>query len=185
MNLCKLKIYFYFFFVIFAVFFCDGKAKVSKKEFSFCKELSEYECLPPLLAKEAVYVLENPQTTGTMEDFINSLFQSKEALSFQLKISPALSETVFANWQKNLKAYLIIARETEKIQINQINILPGIVSASLPLFSIYKEKYKNFLEDKFKIPSRINVQLELNIDEKIIVKRSIALQLKINRTIIH
>ena len=177
--------------LLLSLFFlkCDlilkEKKKSGKREFSFCKELSEKECMPPLLEKEALYLIENADTTGTMENFITSLRKNDDSISFHLKFSNSLEKEKLEYWKKEFRVFYNFEDAEKRYQLKETKVDTKGAYARIPLHLVLAQKFHHALQEPYKKPPVFTIHYELYLEDKIFGTRSIALRFKVNTVTIH
>lgn len=172
----------YFFFLSFLFLLSCSPANVQIEKFSLCQQLSHDHCIPPLIAKQTVYYLNNPHVSSNMQQYIDSVERAEKTLSFAFSFNRKLNPKEQQLWQKNLKArYYFPTKEKNKEKFylfESLTFYNKNVNASVSLASMLEKKFPNAIIQDYQTPDSFSIVIELyQKPNNILVKRTITIEI--------
>lgn len=129
-----------------ALFFFCKPATVEKNEFSFCKDLSEKECLPPVVDDSVHYFFNRVRTDSNYEDFFNDIYFSGDTLSFHLKLTPQKRKQLNQN---NIEAVFRFVQLPGEYPIERIRFHKNGVTGFSLIGTILEKRFFDRLRQKY------------------------------------
>lgn len=156
--------------------------KTRQPGFYLCREVSEQGCIPPLLSEEIVFNFRNPDTTGTLKEYADSLYFAGDTLAFSYRPENRNDLTEYSYAVEYTTPPVQTDTEDEpaendtrrrSFKAGPLQVHHSSLTGFINIGAMIENLFTEHLEKKYHSPAPFTVRLNLFRDSHIIGYREI------------